>query len=115
MNEGEEAELVQAVHTPCRCSWWGQGAKDVLQPGLSAGLMADAFCLLVRLGMYNSTICKILGHTQTRTRTHAEEERQTQETEMKWLLKAKEGSDETGAAGKAAEAGSVAERSQGRG
>ena len=43
------------------------GARDVVQPGLAAGLMADGFCLLVRLSMYDCTICQILLHTHTYT------------------------------------------------
>lgn len=69
----------------------GEGARDVLQPSLSA------FCLLGRLSVYNSTTCQILVDTHVCARVHAHSRRGKEiETEMKWLLKAKEGSHEIG-------------------
>lgn len=74
----------------------GEGARDVLQPSLSAGLM-NAFCLLGSLSVYNSTTCQILVDTHVCARVHAHSRRGKEiETEMKWLLKAKEGSHEIG-------------------
>lgn len=52
----------------------GEGARGVLQPSLSAGLM-DAFCLLARLSVYNSTICLILVDTPVRTLTQRKRDR----------------------------------------
>lgn len=62
----------------------GEEARDILQPSLSAGLM-DAFCLLARLSVYNSTICQILvdTHVRARVRVHStQRKRDRQRQEM---------------------------------
>lgn len=61
---------------------WGRGARDVLQPGLSAGLMADAFCLSVRLSVYNSTTCQILVHTHSRSEGERDRERRRRDEKV---------------------------------
>lgn len=92
-SEGEEAELVQAVHKPYR--WWdrGWGGSEICFTSWSFSGFDGRCFLRFGLSVYNSTICQVL--------VEKERERQREKdthTQKKWLLKATEGSNEIGAA-----------------